>query len=180
MKRDILIVYSTTDGHTLEICERIRTLLQDEGHAVDLLPVAQALADPENAALERRETIVLGASIRYGKHHRQVYDFVRRHARLLDGRRNAFFSVNAVARKPDRRQVDSNPYVRKFLTRIAWQPQHVEIFGGKIDYAKYSFFDRNIIRFIMWMTKGPTDPRSVVDFTDWQQVDAFARRIANP
>jgi menaquinone-dependent protoporphyrinogen oxidase len=34
-----------------------------------------------------------------------------------------------------------------------------------------------MIRFIMWMTKGPTDPRSVTDFTDWNQVDAFARRL---
>ena len=177
MKRDILIVYSTIDGHTLEICERIRALLQGDGHAVDLLPVAQVLADPEGAALARRETIVIGASIRYGKHNRQVYDFVRRHGRLLDGRRNAFFSVNAVARKPGKRTPDTNPYVRKFLRQIDWQPQHVEIFGGKIDYQKYDFFDRNIIRFIMWMTKGPTDPKSVIDFTDWQQVDAFARRI---
>jgi menaquinone-dependent protoporphyrinogen oxidase len=30
----------------------------------------------------------------------------------------------------------------------------------------------------MWMTKGPTDPKAVIEFTDWAQVEAFGRRIA--
>jgi menaquinone-dependent protoporphyrinogen oxidase len=35
-----------------------------------------------------------------------------------------------------------------------------------------------MIRLIMWMTHGPTDPAAVVEFTDWQRVDDFAQRIA--
>jgi menaquinone-dependent protoporphyrinogen oxidase len=35
-----------------------------------------------------------------------------------------------------------------------------------------------MIRFIMWMTKGPTDPSTVVEFTDWDRVDAFGERLA--
>ena len=50
--------------------------------------------------------------------------------------------------------------------------------AGRIDYAKYRFIDRQVIRFIMWLTKGPTDPRACVEFTDWQRVDEFARRVA--
>jgi len=29
----------------------------------------------------------------------------------------------------------------------------------------------------MWMTKGPTDPTSTTEFTDWDAVEAFGRRI---
>jgi menaquinone-dependent protoporphyrinogen oxidase len=29
------------------------------------------------------------------------------------------------------------------------------------------------------MTDGPTDPKSVIDFTDWQQVEAFARQVCD-
>jgi menaquinone-dependent protoporphyrinogen oxidase len=29
----------------------------------------------------------------------------------------------------------------------------------------------------MWMTKGPTDPSGVFEFTDWNQVDAFGAQI---
>ncbi len=49
------------------------------------------------------------------------------------------------------------------------------MFAGKLDYPKYGPFDRFMIRFIMWITKGPTDPTTVVEFTDWQQVEAFGR-----
>ncbi len=47
-----------------------------------------------------------------------------------------------------------------------------------LDYPKYGFWDRQVIRFIMFLTRGTTDPRSVVEFTDWKQVEAFAQRIS--
>jgi menaquinone-dependent protoporphyrinogen oxidase len=30
----------------------------------------------------------------------------------------------------------------------------------------------------MWMTKGPTDLKAVVDFTDWNKVEEFGRVVA--
>lgn len=103
--------------------------------------------------------------------------FIERYRTELEGRPNAFFSVNAVARKPHKRDADTNPYVRKFLRQIGWKPQRVAVFGGKIEYPRYGVFDRSLIRLIMWMTGGPTDPRSVTDFTDWAQVERFARKL---
>lgn len=38
----------------------------------------------------------------------------------------------------------------------------------------YGFVDRTMIRLIMWMTRGPTDPGTNIEFTDWKQVDKFA------
>jgi menaquinone-dependent protoporphyrinogen oxidase len=35
-----------------------------------------------------------------------------------------------------------------------------------------------MIRFIMLITDGPTDPSTVIEYTDWGQVEAFAHRIA--
>ena len=31
-----------------------------------------------------------------------------------------------------------------------------------------------MIRFIMWLTKGDTDPKSVIEYTNWEEVDKFA------
>ncbi len=53
-------------------------------------------------------------------------------------------------------------------------PQTSAVFAGKIDYPRYGFWDRLMIRLIMWLTKGPTDPQAVVEFTDWGQVENFA------
>lgn len=43
------------------------------------------------------------------------------------------------------------------------------VFAGRIDYQKYRFRDRQMIRLIMWMTKGPTDPKTNIEFTNWNQ-----------
>jgi menaquinone-dependent protoporphyrinogen oxidase len=101
--------------------------------------------------------------------------FVNRHAQLLASKPAAFFSVNVTARKPDKNTPATNPYITQFLQQVSWQPTELAVFAGKIDYPRYGVFDRTMIRFIMWITGGPTDPRAVVDFTDWEQVNAFAK-----
>jgi menaquinone-dependent protoporphyrinogen oxidase len=52
------------------------------------------------------------------------------------------------------------------------------VFAGDLHYQRYSAFDRNVIRFIMWLTKGPTDPQTQVEYTDWDAVERFAERFA--
>jgi menaquinone-dependent protoporphyrinogen oxidase len=165
----ILLIYSTTDGHTLEICQRLVQVIEQQGHQVTLISIENASA----VDLETFDKIVLGASIRYGKHGKPVYEFIKRNGQILDSKPNAFFSVNVVARKPEKNQPDTNPYLRKFLKQIAWQPGELAVFAGKIDYQRYRYWDRQIIRMIMWMTKGPTDPDTVIDFTNWEQVEDF-------
>ena len=64
------------------------------------------------------------------------------------------------------------------LASISWEPALVGVFGGKIDYPKYGFVDKTMIRFIMWMTKGPTDPTGTFEFTNWDDVEKFAQRFA--
>ncbi|GMV47729.1 MAG: hypothetical protein AMXMBFR66_31270 [Pseudomonadota bacterium] len=170
----LLIAYSTTDGHTRQICERLRQVIEAQGHRVQVRPIAQTDA----AALEAADAVVLGASIRYGKHKPEVAAFVARHRQALEARPNALFSVNVVARKPGKDRPEGNPYLQKFLRTIDWKPRRLEVFAGRIDYPSLGILDRTMIRFIMWMTKGPTDPRAVVEFTDWSRVEAFGRAFA--
>jgi menaquinone-dependent protoporphyrinogen oxidase len=170
---NILIAYSTTDGHTKEICLRIKEVIEPS-HRVTLLPLVECAAND----LQAFDTIVIGASIRYGKHRPQVIAFINQYARVLDSKSNAFFSVNVVARKPEKNKPGTNPYLQKFLRQIAWKPKHLAVFAGKLNYPSYRFFDRTMIRFIMWMTKGPTDIRNIYEFTDWKQVEDFGRQVS--
>jgi len=169
----ILILYSSTDGHTRKICNRLQEVIEQQGHQVTLVSVNNEF----QVDLQTFDKIVIGASIRYGKHSPRITDFINRNRQLLDSKPNAFFSVNIVARKPEKNQPDTNPYMRKFLKKIAWRPKELAVFAGKLEYPKYSFFDRLMIRLIMFITKGPTDPNAVIEFTDWQQVESFARHI---
>ena len=174
LRSRILILYSTVDGHTRRICERLQQVIEAEGHEVRLVDLEGSPAFD----LALFDKIVIGASIRYGKHRRKVIDFINANAHTLQSTPSAFFSVNVVARKPGKNTPDTNPYVRKILKQIAWRPRRLAVFAGKIDYPRYGFWDRAIIRFIMWMTRGPTDPSSVVDFTDWREVEAFGAVVS--
>lgn len=169
-----LIAWSTTDGHTPRICERLRREIETRGHAVTVAPLAEADA----LDLTGFDRIVIGASIRYGKHQPQVARFIARHQAQLERADGAFFTVNIVARKPEKNTPATNPYLRKFLRQIRWKPAHLAVFAGKLDYPRYRPFDRFMIRLIMFITKGPTDPTAVIEFTDWQQVEAFGRELA--
>lgn len=171
---NIIIIYSTTDGHTREICSYLEQVVEALGSQVALVDID----DADEVDLKPFDMIVIGASIRYGKHDKKIYKFIERNLTILEDKANAFFSVNVVARKPAKRQPDTNPYLKKFLKEITWQPKTLAVFAGKIDYPRYSFWDRNIIRLIMWMTKGPTDPTVTIDYTDWKQVEDFGRMIS--
>jgi len=170
----ILLAYSTVDGHTRKICDRLSQCLETDGHAVTLASLSDMpLPDPESF-----DKVVIGASIRYGKHRQELYDFIRINQRSLDDRPSAFFSVNVVARKPGKSSPDTNPYMRGFSRKTTWRPTLLAVFAGKIDYQQYSFLDRQVIRLIMWLTHGPTNPHDCVEFTDWASVDAFGHRIS--
>lgn len=171
----ILILYSTTDGHTRVICDRIKAVLEGSGHQVTAANVAEG-RPPHPGDFDK---VLIGASIRYGRHSPLIRDYILKYHTPLDGRPNAFFSVNLVARKADKNRPDTNPYCRRFLRRLPWKPQVAAVFAGRLDYPAYAPLDRWLIRMIMRITGGPTDPQTVVEFTDWQAVDEFARVLAS-
>ena len=168
MKRS-LITYSTVDGQTKIISEKIAAFASHS--KVDVLPISDQIN------LDNYETIIIGASIRYGKYRKEVYSFIEDNIQTLKMKENAFFSVNVVARKPEKSTPDTNPYLKKFLSNIKWAPKNLGVFAGKIEYPKYKFIDKYAIKFIMWITKGPTDTSKTYEFTNWKAVEDFARDL---
>ena len=168
-----LILYSSTDGHTIKICQFLQKIIEQQGDETTLISVE----NESGIGLQDFHRVIIGASIRYGKHSPLIVDFINNNKRMLDILPNAFFSVNLVARKPEKRDPETNPYLKTFLKQISWKPMELAVFAGKLDYPKYNFRDRLMIRLIMWMTGGPTERNAVVEFTDWKQVEAFGRLV---
>ena len=169
---DFLIIYSTTDGHTKIICERIKNFLND-GNLVELL----SLEDAKKVDLSNFKKIIIGASIRYGKHSKELYKFINLNKNILDQKKNAFFSVNVVARKPEKNTPDTNPYIKKFLKKTTWKPKILAVFAGKVDYPNYNFLNKMIIKFIMYITNGPTNTDQSYEFTNWADIRSFVSQI---
>ena len=168
------IIYSSTDGHTVKICEKIIEIIKHES-IISLSSIEEA----DSLDLESFDFILIGASLRYGNHKANLFSFIKNNLESLNKKDTAFFNVNAVARKEDKNTPATNPYLIKFLKKVAWKPTLLEVFAGKISYPKYHFFDKHMIRFIMWMSKGPTDPSKVFEFTDWKKVESFGKKVLN-
>ena len=166
-----LIIYSTTDGQTLSICNVII-----ENHFNDDVKIC-SINEVMSQDLTKYKKIILGASIRYGKHNKEVLKFVNKNLKIFNNVKTAFFSVNVVARKKKKDTPLTNPYVKKFLSQTKWKPTKIGVFVGKVDYPSYKFFDKHIIRFIMWLTKGPTDISKSYEFTNWEEVKKFGKII---
>jgi len=172
MKQKIGIIYSSVDGQTKKICEHLVDLL-----TVDHLKPELYSIEAFNGNLLNFDTIIIGASIRYGKHNPLVYKFITDEKDKLKDIRTAFFSVNLVARKDNKNAPDTNPYLIKFIKEIDWQPNILDVFAGKLDYKAYSLFDRIMIKLIMRMTHGPTKSDGPIEFTDWNRVKNFSEKI---
>ena len=169
----ILIIYSSTDGHTKTICERISNFLNNENEIK-----VMSLDEATKFDLSAFNKIIIGASIRYGKHSKKLYKFITSNKDVLDQKQSIFFSVNVVARKSEKNTPETNPYIKKFLKISNWKPKKIGVFAGRVDYPNYGFFDKYVIKFIMFLTNGPTDTSQSYEFTDWSKVDEFAKELS--
>lgn len=168
-----LILFSSRDGQTREIASFIASQLSEHGISTDVVNLHRATS----IDWQQYEKVIIGASIRYGHFHPALAEFVKRHVQQLNNLPSAFFSVNLVARKADKRTPQTNSYTRKFLLSSPWQPGICAVFAGALRYPHYRWYDRIMIRLIMKMTGGETDIRKEVVYTDWDQVAIFAHNF---
>ena len=169
----ILFLHSSVYGQTRRICERMQARVAALGHTTEMAAIDAAGPDPAGF-----DAIVIGASIRHGKHNPAVLEYIHRHLAALEAKPSAFFSVSLVARKPGKNTAETNPYAKAFLARSPWKPKLAAVFGGVLDYQRYGLFDRYVIRLIMTINKGPTDLHTPVEFTNWDEVERYAGRLA--
>ena len=142
---------------------------------------------PAPSDLAAASVVVLVAAVRYGRHLPEADRFLAVYRSLHSPPPLALASVNLTARKSAKTTVTGNAYLRKVIARHRLAPAVAVAFAGRLDYRRYGWRDRWIIRFIMLLTGGPTDPTTCIEYTSWRAVDDFAaavgallRRSASP
>jgi menaquinone-dependent protoporphyrinogen oxidase len=171
----VLVLFSSHHGQTRAIAFRIAELLRARGQHVHLRHITDEDPDPSHF-----DAVVVGASVHFSKHDRRVGDWLARHALALAMRPGAFFSVSmsAASQRPDvLSKLDA--MVVDFLSESGWRPVRLVKFAGALRYTRYNFFIRLMMRLISGSQGRPTDTRRDHEFTDWAQVDAFARDLLN-
>ena len=163
-----IFIYSSSNGQSLKICEALNKNKESLIIDMDMLKTTK---------LDNFDQIVIGASVKYGDHNKEVYEFVKKNRVLLEKKKTVFFSVNATARKSEKNTPKTNPYIIKFLKKTNWTPDHIGVFAGMIDFPNYNFIEKYIIKLIMWITNGPTDTSKTFEFTNWEDVKKFSKEI---
>ncbi|HEM7510464.1 TPA: menaquinone-dependent protoporphyrinogen IX dehydrogenase [Providencia rettgeri] len=165
-----LLLHSSTDGQTKKIILKMAEQLRTLGRECDI----RDLNTEQSLNLAAYDKVLVGASIRYGHFNKKLLRFATTHQNQLNSMNTAFFAVNLTARKEGKDTVETNAYTRKFLETCPWKPTLKSVFAGALFYPRYKWFDRTMIRLIMKMTDGPTDPNTEIEYTNWENVTQFA------
>jgi len=163
-----LVLYSSVDGQTLKIIERIAELVEGDMEIVDI-------DQRSNIDFSQYSKVLIGASIRYGNLRKNLLAFINSNKAELDKLPNAFFMVCLTARKPEKSLPSNNTYMLKFDQLSKWQPQLKAVFAGALLYSRYNWWQTLLIQLIMKMTGGSTDKSQDIELTDWSKVEMFSK-----
>jgi menaquinone-dependent protoporphyrinogen oxidase len=175
-ERRLLIVFGTSHGQTEKIARRMADVLTGSGDAVTLW---NADALPPDDTPRDVDGIIVGAPVLFGQHRSSVVRFVRRHIWALNATPSAFFSVSGSAASPQEpARREARRILDEFLRETGWRPLQTATIAGAMAYTKYNPVLRWIIRRISVKEGGPTDTTRDHEYTDWVQVESFAREFA--
>ncbi|TEW53888.1 menaquinone-dependent protoporphyrinogen IX dehydrogenase [Psychromonas sp. RZ22] len=169
-KKNTLVLYSSVEGQTIKIIDRIKLATTDNLSVINI-------DDKPTIDFSQYQKVLIGASIRYGNLRPNMIQFVNEHKAQLDALPNAFFLVCLTARKPEKADPANNTYMKKFDQISQWQPNIKAVFAGALLYSRYNWWQTLLIQLIMKMTGGSTDKSKDIELTDWQKVDLFSQKF---
>lgn len=170
----ILVLYASYDGQTGRIAERIRDVAARAGHRVTLRRF-EGIADA--GEILDHDAVMVGAAIRYGHHDHGIEKALRSNVAALAQRPNAFFSVCLSAGGPGHKPEAARRYIEDFVRRTGWEPRETASFAGALVYSKYGPFIKFMMKLIVGYSGGETDATRDYEYTDWVEVERFAKRF---
>lgn len=158
----VLVAYGSKHGSTAD-AERVGETLRDQGHDVEVMRASEA------GEVDAYEAVVLGSAVYMARWRPVARRLLRRRRRVLADRPTWLFSSGPVGeRKPDQEERWTVPkLVRRMAPKIGAR-EHV-VFGGRVPLEPTNFVERAMAR------DTPEDKR---DLRDWDEIAAWARRIA--
>ncbi len=171
-----LVCYGSSEGQTAKVADRIVETLAKRGHDATAVDAGERPSDLE---IDDVDAILVGASIHAGRHQSSVREFVTSNRDALAAKPTAFFQVSlSSADEQHEGQAQAAGYVDEFVEDTGWHPDRIGLFGGALRYSEYGFLKRLVMKQIARRTMPDVDTSSDVEFTDWDEVEAFAADVA--
>lgn len=171
----LLVAFTTYDGHTAKIAERIASTL---GHADCAVEVCDLARSRPERSIEDYDGIIAGGPLHGGQHPPQLVRFTCENLAALNAKPSAFFSVSLSAAGTDAQQDDATRCLNEFLRASGWKPSTSTIVAGALLYREYGFIKRWMMKMIVKRAGGDTDTSRNYVYTDWDAIDHFANEFA--
>ncbi len=169
----ILVLYGSRDGHTALIAHTIAEVLRSHAHTVD---VRDAVALPSSFSARVFDGVVVGAAVRWGRHHPAIRAFLRENALLLSRKPAWLFSVSlAAADTAGQGRAQAALLADELVAECGWTPGRIELLAGALRYREYGFLLRQVMRLVARKAGLSTDTAKDHTYTDWAEVRRFAR-----
>jgi len=172
----ILIVYGTTDGHTAKVTQVLAEDLRALRCSVDIVDAAGMI---HRLSPEGYDGVIVAASVHIGDYQRAVARWVRTHAAMLNDMPTAFLSVClAVLEQNAKTRREVANILERFFARTGWRPPIAKPIAGAVRYTRYGWLKRLMMKRIVGKAGGGTDTTRDYEYTDWNDLRAFAGEFA--
>lgn len=172
----ILVLYGTTDGHTGKVAAAMADALRESGAVVDVVNAANA---GRSVRPEAYEAVVVAASVHASGYQRAVRRWVSKHRQSLAALPTAFVSVClGVLQKSPAVDRELTRIMTRFFETTGWRPSVTHVVAGALLYTRYNVLKRWTMRRIVAKAHGDVDTSRDYEYTDWDDVRAFAGSFA--
>jgi menaquinone-dependent protoporphyrinogen oxidase len=173
------LIYATTEGQTRKIMRAAADTLARLGHAVELMPAA----DAHDLDLTRCDGAILAGSLHVGVFQKELRALAKARAADLARLPTLFLAVSLVAAGRDADDWKGlEEAVEGFRAETGWTPGRIEHVAGAFRFSEYDFFKSLAMRWIA-SEKGIRPRRGEdVELTDWAglaaAVEGWAASVA--
>lgn len=172
-----VVIYSTCEGQTQRIAQRIAETMTGNGVPSDTFDVTRH--DVSELAVESYQAVVLGSSLHCGEHDPRIAWCMRQHAEWLRRVPTAFFSISlGIISSNCRDRKKAEWLAGEFLRQNGFNPSRRACFAGALRYSKYGWLKKQMMHSIAERSGSPTQTDRDYEYTDWDAVRVFASEFA--
>lgn len=169
-----LVAYGTRWGSTADVAKELAFQLERKGCSAHILDLGKNGA----ADLDGYDLVVIGSGIAYGSWSKGALKFLESHATSLTNKRLAMFACcGDLLFDPTKADEYEQKYLRDVAQRYELSPFSLGLFGGVIDFDRYSFLVKGILSMRNAgkkdMQEKGIDTDKPYDFRDWEKIRAW-------
>ena len=178
--KSALILYATREGQTEKIARRISEHLESYGVDVCLFNARDSVTT-DDIDLSSFDVLVFGASMHAGGLEDELVDYINKHREQIERKRRSFFLVllSAATKDPQLRKDWLADASRKMDQQLSVKFDDTEMIAGALMYSKYPLPLKWVMRRIAGKAGEDTDTSKDYEYTDWKQVEKYAKRLGS-